>query len=358
MASLFRDLQVVEMASVLAGPSAGMFFAELGANVVKIENARTGGDVTRSWKLAGEPRGSGTSAYFSSVNWGKHHLFLDLTKEREKQEARELIEKADVLLSNFRPSTARKLGMDETSLRPLNPALVHVSLQGFAQDPERTAYDVVMQAETGFMSMNGTPKSGPIKMPVALIDLLAAHQMKEAVLLGLLKKERTGKGSFVEPTLEASGLSSLANQATNFLMNGHIPDRMGSLHPNIAPYGEIFRTKDEKEVVLAVGSDAQFKALCGSLNATFHEQEAYWDNPSRVKNRETLFRELEPLIGRFSRSFFLQECRDSGVPAGAILNLKEIMEGTSAQEMLLEEEQNGQLTQRISTLAFDPSPFL
>ncbi len=349
----FNNLKVVELASVLAGPTVGMFFAELGAKVIKIENPNTKGDVTRSWKLPSENQEVNVSAYWSACNYKKQHLFLNLKKEDELQKVKSLIRDCDILLTNYKHGTDKKLGLEYQTLAELNPRLIHCHLTGFTSDIHRTAYDVVIQAETGYMSMNGTPESGPTKMPLALMDLLAAHQMKEAILLALWKREQSGKGSYVEVSLEKSGIANLANQATNFLMNNHIAKPIGSLHPNIAPYGDTFLCKDGKAIVLAIGSDLHFQKLCAILgDDSLGNHEKFLTNSLRVSNRKDLQFVLGELFKNKNQKELLDELLANEVPAGAIKNMKEVFDNPVAQKMILEEDVEGVLTKRVSTIAF------
>ncbi len=348
----FKELKVIELASVLAGPSVGMFFAELGAEVIKIENKKTNGDVTRTWKLPDEPADN-VSAYFSSINWGKEYVFLDYSDEKDYQQLIELIRGADIVLCNFKQGANVKFGLDYDSLKKINPALIYAQLSGFKSTPKRVAFDVVLQAECGYMYMNGQPDSPPTKMPLALMDILAAHQLKEGILVALLKRQATGEGALVRTSLEESAVSSLANQATNWLMNGVIPQRMGSLHPNIAPYGDIFMTKDDKELVLAIGSDTQFAKFCSLIRVTeLATREEFSTNKARVKNRTLLQRELSLPIRNFELSYLVERCIDLGIPMGAIKNMKEVFENPVAQSMILEEDMNGRNTKRVQTIAF------
>jgi crotonobetainyl-CoA:carnitine CoA-transferase CaiB-like acyl-CoA transferase len=247
MTPFFKDLKVVELANVLAGPAVGLFFAELGAHVVKVENKLTDGDVTRSWKIPSENKNTSSSAYFASVNWNKTSIFVDLRDTADRQQVMELIKDADIVISNYKPGDDEKLQMGYEQLKKINPRLIYAHISGFANASSRTAYDLILQAETGFMYMNGTPESGPLKMPVALIDILAAHQLKEGILIALIKRLQTGKGSRVSASLEHAAIASLANQASNWLMTGYNHQPSGSLHPNIAPYGELFTTADSKK---------------------------------------------------------------------------------------------------------------
>jgi len=263
--SFFKDLKIVELANILAGPSVGMFFAELGAEVIKVENKATKGDITRSWRLPSEPTNNDYSAYYCSVNWGKEVLMLDLKAETDLKQLYDLIAEADIVITNFKTSSAHKIGIAPNQLRQINSNLIIAHLSGFLNS-DRPAFDIVLQAETGFLYMNGEGERPPVKMPVALIDVLAAHQLKEAILLALLHRAKTGEGKTVSVSLYEAAISSLANQATNWLMADFIPQRMGTQHPNIAPYGDMFYTKDGKMLVLAVGTERQFEGLCKTLN--------------------------------------------------------------------------------------------
>lgn len=352
MENWFEGLKVVELAGVLAGPMAGMFFAERGAEVIKVENARTNGDVTRSWKLESESEDNNVSAYFSSVNYHKKHVFLNLTESDHLNEVYRMIKDADIVLTNFKAGDDLKFGLDYSRVKTINPKIIYAHLSGFDSFPERVAYDVALQAESGYMYMNGTPESGPLKMPVAFMDILAAHQLKEAVLTALWMREKDGKGKKIHCSLEASALSALANQATNYLMAGHVPQPMGSLHPNIAPYGETFSCRGGK-VVLAIGTDKQFIRLCGLLgDVELARLPQFLHNHDRVENREALYRTLEPLFAIQKRDELIERCTSENVPVAAIRSMDEVMQLPKAKEMLLEEDIEGVPTKRLSTIAF------
>lgn len=353
LSGFFKDLKVLELASVLAGPAVGMFFAELGAHVTKIENKKTGGDMTRTWKLPKEDKNSSTSAYFSSVNYKKEYLDLDLKDGNDRDRLYQMVMDCDIVIANFKESSAQKLGVDYESLSRLNPRLIYASIEGFSSDPRKVAFDMVLQAETGFMGMNGYPDQLPAKLPVALIDILAAHQLKEGILIALLKRATTEKGSCVSVSLEEAALASLANQASNYLMEGHIPQRLGSLHPNIAPYGEIFKTKDDRLVVAAVGTNKQFISLCELVDANdLHDDLRFKTNTERVKNREVLKQILDPLIAKLDSVEFLDACLHRSIPVGEVKGMDQVMENPIAQKMILKEEIEGNETKRLRTIAF------
>src|SRR5258708_2997241 len=197
---MLQHLKVLELASVLAGPSVGQFFAELGAEVIKIENPKIGGDVTRGWKTPGEPTDD-RSAYFCSCNWGKKSVALDLTVQKDLEVVKSLTVKSDIGIASYKSGGGEKVGVSYLQSKTYNPQLIYGQITGYGSDDDRVGYDAVIQAETGFMALNGEQDGPPTKMPVALIDILAAHQLKEGLLLALLKREKTGGGSFVEVSL-------------------------------------------------------------------------------------------------------------------------------------------------------------
>ena len=354
MTNDLKGLKVLELASVLAGPSVGMFLAELGAEVVKVENPRTQGDVTRHWKQKNEDPEWDYSAYFASVNWGKKRVFIDLKDESGVSKVQKMAAEADVILSNYRTGQGERFRLDYESVRKTNPNVIYGHISGFGEEDGRPAYDVVLQAESGYMFMNGQPDSEPSKIPIALIDILASHQLKEGLLLAMFNKERTGKGCKVSVSLLDAAVTALSNQATNWLMNGHIPQRMGSLHPNIAPYGEVLTTKDDKHIVLAVGSEQQYRSLCDVLGLEdLKEDKRFVDNQIRVENREELKNHLVRKASQFDAKYLMEQFLSKGIPAGIIKNMKEVFDLPAAQASVLEDEMsNGRTAKRVSQIAF------
>lgn len=348
----FRDLKVLELAGVLAGPAVGMFFAELGAKVIKIENARAGGDLTRQWKLIEEDPLDPASAYYYSVNWNKEVRMMDLTQRDQRDQLSVLLGDCDVVITNFRPDSELKMGLDAESLRSQFPTLIIARITGY-EDSDKVAYDAVLQAETGFMSMNGEPDGEPLKMPVALIDLLAAHQLKEAILLALLYRERTGRGSTVTASLFGSAVASLANQASAWLNCGVVPRRQGSLHPTIAPYGEVFSCGDGKEILLAIGTDDQFLRM---LNVMKLEplilDERFSTNPARVLNRTELAQLLKPVFKQQASDSWLPLFEAEKVPVAPIRKVNEVFEENEARRLILEQPEGTIISRRVRTIAF------
>ena len=343
---MFENLTVLEFSSVLAGPLVGNFFSELGARVIKIENKNVGGDVTRSWKLKSEDQDSTISAYYASCNYKKEVVWANLKDDNDIEKLKRLISDADIVTTNFRSGVAKKYGLDYEKVSQLNEKIIYASLTGFGSDDSRPAFDVVLQAESGFMFMNGAPGQAPVKMPVALIDVLAAHHLKEAILIALLKRQSSGKGSKVEISLYDAAIASLANQATNWLMAGHIPQRMGTLHPNIAPYGDMFTTMDGKYIVLAVGNDKQFMKLANCIEIPV---DGFESNELRLKNRLSLQAILQTYFDKVNSAFVEAEFLKENIPFGIVRNMQEVFESPLAKRLILEEEIQGIKTQRVKT---------
>lgn len=349
---ILENIKIIDLSTVLAGPSVGTFFAELGADVIKLEHPKFG-DVTRTWKLPKEDSNSNISAYFSSINYKKKYGKIDLKSDSDRDKLLSLIKESDIILSNFKNGDAEKFGISDELLLKLNPKIIIGKINGYGEDSDRVAYDLILQAETGFMSMNGTPESGPVKMPVALVDVLAAHHLKEGILLALYEREKMGIGKVVSVSLYEAAVSSLVNQASNYLMSGHIPQRIGSTHPNIAPYGELFETKDGATITFAIGSDTHFKKLCETLNlAQLVNDSKFKSNQVRVINRVELAKSLTQKIKNLISTDLLLELELLNVPAGKVKNLAEVFETKEAKSMIREEEIDGVLTKRVTSIAF------
>jgi crotonobetainyl-CoA:carnitine CoA-transferase CaiB-like acyl-CoA transferase len=332
---IFKDLKVMELASVLAGPSVGQFFAELGAGVIKVENLKTNGDITRTWKISGEKEGD-ISAYFCSVNWGKRSIAIDLSQPEGRRIVQRLSAATDVIITSYKPGDAEKLGVDYKTLSGLNAKLIYGQITGYGSHNDRVGYDAVIQAEAGFIDLNGEKNGPPAKMPVALIDVLAGHHMKEGLLLALIKRGRTGQGELVEVSLLQTAISSLINQASNWLVVNKLPQRQGSAHPNIAPYGEYFETADGKLILLAVGSDRQFADLCSVLGLdALPADDRYSSNPRRVENRLQLNQLISKKISEFLSGPLLMKMNSLKIPVGVIQNVKEALDMPEAKELFI-----------------------
>ena len=331
----FAGLRVLELAAVLAGPQVGQFFAELGADVLKIEPPA--GDVTRSWRTPADDPSSSVSAYFAASNWGKTARVLDLRRPAAQAELHRLAAAADVVLTSYKPGDAAKFGVSYAALAAANPRLIYAQLTGYGPQNPRPGYDAVLQAETGFMHLNApSPHEAPQKLPVAFVDLVAAHQLKEGILTALYQRERTGQGALVEVSLYESALAALANQGATWLTTGHDPVPLGSGHPGIVPYGPVYRAADGQRLVLAVGTDAQFATLCAVLQRPHWVAEVrFATNPARVRHRAALHELLLTRIAELNGWALLHELARLGVPAGAVRSVGEALSMEQAQAMLL-----------------------
>ncbi len=349
-----KDLIVVELASVLAGPAVGLFFAELGARVIKIENKKTNGDVTRSWKLSKEDPKDEFSAYYHSINWGKEKLMIDLQDPTDYDVVIELISTADIVISNFKGDSALKLKMDYDTLKTHKPDLIYASVSAYGHDNPAPGFDAMIQAETGWVHMTGEPNGAPVKMPVALIDILAAHQLKQGVLVALLKKQSSGKGSHVSISLYDASVAALTNQASNWLNANHLPQRMGTQHPNIAPYGDVFYTKDNIGIMLGTGTQKQFENLCHCLSLPqLIYDERFLTNSMRLSNRKELNVYLSEAFKERNFENLERECKANGVTMARINNLEDVFSQEAAKRLVQEETlENGNVVRSVRTAVF------
>ncbi|MFD3946135.1 CaiB/BaiF CoA transferase family protein [Streptomyces sp. NPDC058579] len=309
---------VADFGRVLAGPYMTMLLADLGADVIKIERPGSGDD-TRAW---GPPFADGEATYFLGVNRNKRSIALDLTDPADRDTARAIVDRADVLVENFRPGTMEKLGLGYEDVRASNPGLVYCSVTGFgaAEGAQLPGYDLLVQAMGGLMSVTGEPDGPGTKTGVALVDVITGLHAGLGVLAALRHRDRTGEGQRVEVSLLTSLLSALTNQSAAHLGAGVVPRAMGNRHPSIAPY-EVFEARD-RPLVLAVGNDRQFRALCARLGLPALADDArFATNSARVAHREELVAALSgPLAERTADSWF-DELTAAGVPCGPINDL-------------------------------------
>ena len=353
MDNVFEGYTIIELSSVLADPYAGMMFSELGAKVIKIENSVTNGDVTRGWKHPKENKETEISAYYSAINYKKEVRFLDLTKMNDINKTYELLKTADVVISNFKKGDDYKFALDYGRVKVINPKIIYAKLSGFETQDNRVAYDVVIQAECGFMSMNGQKDSPPTKMPVALMDVLAGHQLRSGILAALLRREKTKKGALVEVNLERSAISALVNQGSNYLMNNITAERIGSRHPNIALYGEVFKSVEGTEIVLAIGSQRQFENLCSVLNLTeLITDQKFTNNQNRLIHLDELTELFKVAFITYKALYLKEKLTTLNIPFGEVKNMKQVADSQTGQSMVLEEQIENVPTKRYSTVGF------
>ncbi|MEX2480260.1 MAG: CoA transferase [Gammaproteobacteria bacterium] len=347
-----RNFIVLELANILAGPITTMAFAELGARVIKVENPHTGGDATRGWKLVSEPAEGDISGYFSCANWGKESLACDFTCAAGREVVYELVRRADIVVVSFKPGDETKLALDYATLSALNPRLIYGQVTAYGPDDPRPGFDAILQAEAGFTYLNGEPDGPPTKMPVALIDLLLAHQLKEGLLLALLKRERSGHGSLVTTSLFEAGIASLANQASNYLVGGSVPQRMGSEHPNIVPYGSILRCADGREVVIAAATERQYRELVRALDLSeLADHPDYATGQRRVQHRDALLDRIRERAATLAADELAARLGTAKVPFGFVNDMAAVFAEPGAQRLLLTGERDGRRFTGVRTLA-------
>jgi crotonobetainyl-CoA:carnitine CoA-transferase CaiB-like acyl-CoA transferase len=332
-AGALAGVRVLDLSRVLAGPWAGQLLADLGADVVKVERPGAGDD-TRAW---GPPwlndsdgQSTGESAYYLSANRNKRSVTIDIASEAGQRVVREMASRADVVLENFKVGGLAQYGLDYASLKAVNPRLVYCSITGFGQTgpyASRAGYDFLIQGMGGLMSLTGRPDGteggGPLKVGVALTDIMTGLYATVAVLAALKRREQSGEGQHIDLALLDVQIACLANQAANYLVGGVVPQRMGNAHPNIVPYQE-FPTADGYMIV-AVGNDSQFASLCNTLGRPeWSSDERFATNPQRVKHRSELIALIHGMTVRGTADEWVAAMEAAGVPCGPINTLDRV----------------------------------
>ena len=316
MAGALDGLRVLDFSRILAGPFATMQLADFGATVTKVERPGTGDD-TRGWGPPYDEHGQAT--YFQAVNRNKDSIVLDLTDERDQAQARALAADADVVVENFRPGLMAEFGLDYDRLRLANPGLIYCSITGFGRGAGASlpGYDLLIQAVGGLMSITGSPDGEPQKVGVAVVDVLAGLFATTGILTALHHRAATGEGQRVDIDLLSCLLAALVNQASAYTSAGVVPTRMGNQHPSIAPY-ELLSCADG-DLVLAVGNDRQFAALCDVLGVPHLAVDPLFaTNSARVQHRGLLRAELEKRLATRTAADWAAELTRVRVPAGIV----------------------------------------
>src|SRR5271168_3073249 len=321
-------LRVLELARILAGPWAGQLLADLGADVIKVEREGAGDD-TRAWGPPFVPAADGGNlgaAYFHSANRGKRSIELDFASAKGQRIVRKLAARSDVLIENFKVGGLAKFGLDYKSLAPDNPRLVYCSVTGFGQTgpyATRAGYDLMAQGIGGVMGLTGTADGEPMRVGIPVSDIFSGVYSVVGILAALSRREKTGRGGYVDAALVDSTVGILSNQALNYLVSGEIPKRIGNTHPNIVPY-QVFPVADG-HIIIATGNDNQFVKLCGILGKPeLGKETAYLDNKGRLAHRATLVGILCGLTTRFPAADLLKKLETAGVPAGPINDLEQV----------------------------------
>jgi crotonobetainyl-CoA:carnitine CoA-transferase CaiB-like acyl-CoA transferase len=317
-------IRVLDLSRVLAGPYCTMLLSDLGADVVKIERPGEG-DETRTW---GPPYAGGESAYFLSVNRGKRSVAIDLACEEGRLLAQRLARTADVVVENFRSGTAERLGLGYEELSRDNPGLVYCSITGFGSGrrPEgRPGYDFVIQAESGLMAITGEEDGPPLKVGVAVVDVLAGYAAATSILGALVGRGRSGRGDRLEVSLLDVALSALVNVASSSLVTDAEARRYGNAHPNIVPY-QTFEAADGV-VAIAAANDGLYRRLCSAIERPdLAEDERFRTNPARVEHRVELAGELAEVFATRPADEWIALLDEAGVPAGKVRGVLEALE--------------------------------
>jgi formyl-CoA transferase len=301
MPQALEDIKVLDLSRVLAMPYCSMMLGDLGAEIIRVERPGVG-DETRHW---GPPWAGDQSAYYLCTNRNKKSITIDLKKKDGQEIVCRLAQRSDVLLENFLPGSLAEMGLGYEQIKAVNPGIIYASVTGYGQEgPYRDlpGFDFIIQAQGGVMSIIGDPDGPPMKVGVAIVDITAGLFASSAILAALHYRAKTGIGQYIDIALLDSQVAWLANQASNYLISGQVPRRMGNAHPNIVPY-ETFKAKDGIYIALGVGNDNQWQKFCklAELEHLMNDPR-YATNPKRVENRKELV--------SFLQGVFLQKTSD------------------------------------------------
>jgi len=314
-------VRVLDLSRVLALPYATMILGDLGAEIIKVERPGKGDD-TRSW---GPPYFGDQSAYYLCANRNKKSITVDIKTSEGQKTIRELAAVSDVVVENFRVGKLKKYGLDYESLSKINPKLIYCSLTGFGQDGHRSklpGYDFMIQGLSGIMSITGEPNGRPMKVGVAIVDIVAGLYAAIAILASLYKREQSGNGEYIDIALFDTAVSWLANVASNYLVSGKLPERFGNAHPNIVPY-QTFKAKDGY-FNLAIGNDTQWRRFTEIANSEELKNSKFRTNKDRVNNRKELIALLEPIFLKKNVSEWIELLKKESIPCGEILSLDKL----------------------------------
>ena len=331
MSKPLTGVRVLDLSRVLAGPWATQLLADLGADVIKVEKPGAGDD-TRHWGPPWLEHGDEkVAAYFLAANRGKRSVAIDFATEEGAALVRRMAADSDVIVENFKVGGLKKFGLDAESLRAANPRLIYASITGFGQDgpyAQRAGYDYIIQGMGGLMSLTGVPDGepggGPMKVGVAVADLFTGMYTANAIVAALYRRQQTGEGATIDMALLDTQLAMLANQASNSLVSGNDPKRLGAGHPNIVPY-QPFEAADQP-IIIAVGNDQQFARLAAILG---HEEwaadPAYATNAARVGARAGLVPMIADIIATKPAAEWLGLLEQAGIPAGPINTISQAL---------------------------------
>lgn len=314
-------VRVLDMSRILTGPFCTMMLGDLGARVVKVESP--GGDDTRQW---GPPFVNGVSTYFLSINRNKESIVLNLKHPEGREALLRLAKESDVVVENFRPGTADRLGVGYDDLKAVNPGIIYCSVSGFGQDgpyQDKPGYDVLAQAMGGMMATTGLPGGEPVKAGMSIADIGAGMYAAFAILAALRHRDKTGEGQRIDTSLLETMLSWHTYHATAYLATGEVPGPLGSAHPTIVPY-QALRCADG-HVIVAVGNENLWQRFCRAARLEHLADDPRFDvNAQRVTNRQELIPLIEERFADESVEYWTRTMEEAGVPAGPILNMDQI----------------------------------
>ena len=338
-AGALAGLTVIDLTRVLGGPYCTQILGDHGAEIIKIEPPQ--GDEVRDW---GPPFKAGDASYFIGVNRNKRSLGLDLSKPEGREVLLRLLEKADVLIENYKPGAMEKWGLGyDAVLKARFPRLIHCRISGFGAGGPLggyPGYDAVIQAMTGMFSINGTPESGPTRLGIPIVDIGTGLYAAIALLMAITERQSSGQGQFIDMTLFDSGIALMHPHIPNYALSEKLPKLTGNAHPNISPYDK-FKT-GTVEVFLAIGNDRAFQRLCAELGRPeLSSDPRFLKNADRINNRPELTAELEGLLAAIDGEALCQRLLDKGVPAGPVLNLEQVMTHPQTQHREMDLRQGG-----------------
>lgn len=331
MTGALNGIKVVDLSRILAGPWASQMLADMGAQVIKVERPEKGDD-TRFWGPPFIKQASDTqppqAAYYHSANRNKQSIAIDITTSEGQQVIKDLIAKADVLIENYKVGGLTKYGLDYAQVKEINPKLVYCSITGFGQtgpSADKAGYDAMIQGEGGLMSLTGEPEGEPMKVGVALVDVMTGLYSANAVLAALMARQHTNAGQHIDIALLDVQVATLANQGMNYLATGQSPNRLGNGHPNIVPY-QTFATADGS-IILAIGNDSQFAKFCAVAKcADLATDVLFHTNEQRVINRAKLIPQLAYILAQNTTQNWVALLEQVKVPCGPVNTLEQVFE--------------------------------
>ncbi|WP_420586616.1 CaiB/BaiF CoA transferase family protein [Ruegeria sp.] len=325
-----KDVKVLDLSRILAGPTCTQLLGDLGATVIKIENPATGGDDTRQWGPPyvedAEGNRSDLSAYFMSTNRNKKSVAIDIATPEGQAEIKRLASHADILIENFKPGGLAKYGLDYASLSQEFPGLVYCSISGYGQtgpNSSKPGYDLMAQGYGGIMSLTGEAEGAPMKVGVGIADVMCGMYASVGILAALRHRDLTGEGQQIDLALVDAQIAWLINEGVNYLTSGKVPQRRGNGHPNIVPY-EVYETADG-HVILAVGNDGQFRRYCAFINhPELAEDPRFATNPARLEHRDALNEVLRPAMRSLDTATVIAGLEERKVPVGPVRTLDQV----------------------------------